>query len=195
MNKLQGFLVLKKSGLPHVPWEKYNKDLELDKNILWTVRSAVAVGNDLNLPRRVGVSSYDAKVFAEELLINLDKNDLVIYYPYFIALKSGVIEISENRVVIEAVNADLWNLVTDNNKDVTIIVEDDDVKVIGDENFLTQSELLELVDYCLIAKKEFPNYIYKGKSILLEWSFACKSDISGNRVGNPSLIFYEIRSV
>lgn len=195
MNKLEGFLALRKSGLPSVPWKEYTKDTKLDKEILWTVRSAVAKGEDLNLPRIVGVVAEVAKTFADELLNTLEKNDLVLYYPYFIALKSGVIDISRERVVIEAVKDDLWNLVTNNKKDVTIIFDQDNLDFVGNADFISQEELFSLIDFCVIIKNKFTNEINTGKSILLEWSFACKADMNKEQVGKPSLVFYEIRTV
>ncbi|MGB8451589.1 MAG: hypothetical protein WCD89_04585 [Anaerocolumna sp.] len=195
MNKLQGFYALAKSNLPAVPWMKYEKDTNFNPDILWTIRSAVTEGEDLNLPRKIGVNGNEAKVFAQELNNNLKPEDMIIYYPYFIAVKSGVIDISRHRIAIEAVKADLWNLVTNNEKDVTIIFEDEDVNIIGDEYFLTQEEMIELVDYCSVIKRQFQREIANGKNILLEWSYACKSDINKQPIGEAGLVFYEIRTV
>ena len=195
MNKLQGFYALAESNLPAVPWKKYDSGTEFDPDILWTIRSAVAKGEDLYLPRKIGVDANEAKAFAEELLNQFKPEDMVLYYPYFIALKSGVIDISQHRIVIEAVKADLWNLVTNNQKDVTIIFEEEDINFVGDENFLTQDEIFKLVDYCPLIKRQFQNEISNGKTILLEWSYARKSDRNGNPVGDTYLLFYEIRTV
>lgn len=194
MNKLQGFYSLEKSNLPAVPWRKYSADTTFNDNILWTVRSAIKEGEDLNLPRKVGVSAEIAKEFAENLYSSLKSEDLIVYYPYFIALKSGVIDISQHRTVIEAVKDDLWNLVTYNKKDVTIIFSDD-IEIIGNEKFFEQNELLELIDYCITIKKKFQSEISNQKSVLLEWSFACESDLYKNPIGDARLVFYEIRTV
>lgn len=195
MNKLQGFYALEKSNLPSVPWRKYYDSVKFDKNILWTVRSAIKQGNDLNLPRKVGVTSDVAEKFAKELNCKLGPNDLIIYYPYFIAIKSGVLDISKRRIVIEAVKDDLWNLVTNNRKDVTIIFEDDDIRFIGDANFLKQDELIKIIDCCPMIKRQFYSDITDGKSVMLEWSFACKSNLDKQPIGDVDLIFYEIRTV
>ncbi len=195
MNKLEGFLALRKSGLPSVPWQEYRKDTELDNKILWTIRSAVSQGDDLNLPRKIGVKAEEAKAFADSLLSSLNKGDLVLYYPYFIAMKSGVIEVSEKRVVIEAVKEDLWNLVTNNIKDVTIIFENDDLRFVGNSDFLSQTELFELIDYCVTIKRKYRDLLINGDSVFLEWSYACKSDINNESIGEPKLVFYEIRTV
>lgn len=195
MNKLQGFYALAKSNLPAVPWKKYGEHTVFDPDILWTVRSAVTEGEDLNLPRKVGINAKAAKEFAEELSQKLRQEDLILYYPYFIALKSGVIDISLHRTAIEAVKDDLWNLVTYNRKDVTIIFEEDDVRFIGDDYFLNQEEMMELVDYCTVIKRQFQSELAGGKNILLEWSYACPSDLNGLPVGKAALVFYEIRTV
>lgn len=195
MNKLQGFYALKKSNLPSVSWKKYEKDIELDSNILWTIRTAVMQGDDLNLPRKIGVTASEAQSFAQELFRVLNPEDMIIYYPFFIAIKSGVLDVSSHRIVIEAVKDDLWNLVTNNKTDVTIIFEEDDIKIKGDDKFLSQDEVLQLIDYCLSVKRQFHEEIERGKSVMLEWSFACKSNLERKPIGEERLIFYEIRTV
>lgn len=195
MNKLQGFYALQKLNLPAIPWKKYDKSLSLDSNILWTIRSAVMEGDDLNLPRMVGVTADEAENFANMLYGQLSPKDLIVYYPFFIAKKSGVLDISNRRITIEAVKEDLWNLVTYNNKDVTIIFEDEDIDFIGDEKFLSHDELIQLIDISTQLKKQLKSELDTGKSVLLEWSFAYKSDINKSPVGDMSLIFYEIRTV
>jgi hypothetical protein len=195
MNKLQGFYALKKSNLPSIPWKKYEEDVSLNKNILWTIRTAVMQGDDLNLPRKIGVSACEAEAFAQELYNKLKPEDMIIYYPFFIALKSGVIDVSNHRIVIEAVKDDLWNLVTNNKTDVTIIFEDEDIKLKGDEKFLSQDEMIQLIDYCLSVKRQFSEEIVNGKSVMLEWSYAYESNLDKQPIGEASLIFYEIRTV
>ncbi|MCX7745566.1 MAG: hypothetical protein N2645_01565 [Clostridia bacterium] len=195
MNKLEGFYELKKSGLPSVPWEKYDANTVFDEKILWTVRSAVLLGDDLNLPRKVGVNSYEAKEFADQLINNLGENGMVLFYPYFIADKSGVMEVSADRVVIEAVKDDLWNLVTNNKKDVTIIISEEDIFYDGNKDFLSNDEITKLLGYSTSVKRMFRSLIAEGKSIFLEWSFAYISDINKKPTGKKELVFYEIRSV
>ena len=51
MNKLLGLFDLKDSGLPTIPWKEYEERSVLDENILWSVRTAVHRGNDLNLQK------------------------------------------------------------------------------------------------------------------------------------------------
>ena len=195
MNKLEGFYALNDLRLPTVPWKQYKKDTILDDSILWTIRSAVVRGDDLNLPRKIGVSASEANNFAKMLLNKLGDNDLIIYYPFFIALKSGVIDISNNRIVIEAVAEDLWNLVTYNKKNVTIIITDNDISYVGDKEFLSETELNELLKFGFVIKRTFRDEICSGHSVLLEWSYSMKSDLNKRPIGKKSLVFYEVRTV
>lgn len=195
MNKLEGFYALNDLRLPTVPWKQYKKNTPLDDGILWTIRSAVVRGDDLNLPRKIGVNSIEAKQFADSLIDKLGKNDLIIYYPFFIALKSGVIDVSRNRIVIEAVEDDLWNLVTYNKKDVTIIINGTDITYNGNSEFIKKSELEELLRYGSMIKSAFRDDIYSGHSVLLEWSYSMKSDLNKCPIGRKKLVFYEIRTV
>ncbi len=196
MNKLQGFYELQSSGLPTVPWKKYEKGTKLENSILWTIRSAIWEGNDLNLPRKVGVSSDEAEEFAEGLQKTLGEDSLIIYYPYFIAEKSGVLEVASHRMVIEAAKDDLWNLVTFNKIDVSICFDSSlERSYTGDSKFLNNEEIEEIVRYSEIIKRKYKDILFDSKSVFLEWSFAFESDTNKEPVGPRKLVFYELRSV
>lgn len=55
----------------------------------------------------MGVTAKEAEVVAQEFYRQLQNRGIVIYYPYFIVEKSGTLEISNTRIVIEAVKRDL----------------------------------------------------------------------------------------
>ena len=212
MNKYMGFYELKSLNIPTVPWKLFSADTELDPGLLWTVRVATAAGNDLHLPRAVGVDAKEAclkgRVFAEEFY----NKGMVIYYPYFITQKSGVLDMSSDRTVIEAVDKDLWNLVTHGRKNVTVIVAADQnrsadanssigesnsqsLNFSGDENFLQPGELKELLRYGAVIRGRFRDEINEGGSILAEWSYAFSTDKSHQPVGDRYLVFYELRGI
>lgn len=194
LNKLMGFYELRAMQLPAIPWKEYKGDQKLDSRVLWTIRSAVFRGDDLNLPRKVGVTSDEATKFANELWLEMKDKGIVIYYPYFIANKSGTLEVKSDKVIIEAVKNDLWNLVTYSKKDVTYQISNEGVLVDGDASFLLEKEKDELLLYCNEIKRMFRAEILEGKGILLEWSYARNCDISGEPVGEEYLVFYEIRT-
>lgn len=190
-----GFYELKDINIPTVPWEKYSSDVSLDSSMLWTIRVAIKSGDDLNLPRAVGVTAEEAAEKGNTLLEKYKDNGMVIYYPYFIADKSGVIDIKSSRTVIEAVDKDLWNLVTHGRKDVTIILEDGAERYIGDKSFLSEEELLILLKYTSRIKSYYRGVMSEGKSIIAEWSFAYNTDIDHKPLGEKYLVFYELRSI
>lgn len=195
MNKLLGFFELKDSMLPTIPWRVFDKDVKLDSNMLWTIRTAVHRGDDLNLPRCVGVSEKEAYDFALSTSKKYGENGMVIYYPYFIAEKSGTLNVFSNKVVIEAVKDDLWNLVTHSKCDLTFISTEDNKEYIGDKNFLTDEEIAEITSYVREVKRMFRDDLMEGKSILLEWSYAYNCNNKKNKVGDRYLVFYEARTV
>ena len=195
MNKLMGFYELKDINIPTVPWEIYSRDVILDNSMLWTIRVAVKSGNDLNLPRAIGVTAAEAMEKANALLEKYEDSGMVIYYPYFIADKSGVIDIRSGRTVIEAVDKDLWNLVTHGRKDITIIIEECDAQYIGNENFLSAEEFGILLKYINRIKPYYRDAMSEGKSIIAEWSFAYNTDIDHKPLGEKYLVFYELRSM
>ena len=195
MNKLLGFYELKDSKLPTIPWKSYDENADFKSGCLWTVRTAVHRGEDLNLPRAVGVDAVDAKKFALEVSKQLRDNGLVIYYPYFLAEKSGTLNVFSDKIIIEAVNEDLWNLVTYSEKDVTIIIRGSDVEYVGDSEFLSKIEVDEIISYVGEIKRMFRDELTEGKSVLLEWSYAFMCDEQKNRIGDRYLVFYEARTV
>ncbi|MCX7745814.1 MAG: hypothetical protein N2645_02840 [Clostridia bacterium] len=195
MNKYMGFFELKDINIPTVPWKEFHTHSTLDSNMLWTLRVAVENSNDLNLPRFVGVRSDEAYRNGVSLLSKYKDNGMVIYYPYFIAKKSGVIEISAHRTVIEAVDKDLWNLVTYGKRDVTLILSEETKEFIGDKDFLVQEELDTLDKYIRIIRGKYRDYLFEGKSIFAEWSFAYNTDVNQKPIGEKYLVFYELRSV
>lgn len=195
MNKLLGFFELKHSGLPTIKWNEFNSDIILDDNKLWTIRSAVYQGDDLNLPRKVGAEAKDAWEFANKLSDQLQDKGIVIYYPYFIAEKSGTLEVKSDETIIEAVKEDLWNMVTYSDRDVTLRYMDDKVIIDGNPDFLSEIEISELLGNISSIKRLFRDEIIEGKSILLEWSFAYDCDLAKRAIGNKYLVFYEARTV
>ena len=162
---------------------------------MWTIRSAVYSGADLNLPRAVGVSASEAYLFASDLLDKLQNKGIVIYYPYFLAEKSGNINIFQNKIVIEAVKNDLWNLVTYSDRDVTIEVNEDKISYYGNKEFLSLDEIEKLLFNAKRAKQMFRDDLFEGKSAMLEWSFAYSCDIEKREIGEKYLVFYEARTV
>jgi hypothetical protein len=218
MNKYIGFYELKSINLPAVPWKKFTADTVLDGNLLWTVRVALEKGNDLGLPRAVGVTADEAVRKGVSFLGKYGDNGMVIYYPYFIAEKSGVLDINNRRTVIEAVEKDLWNLVTYGKKNVSIIIPDEKteqmkkhlandgshtdekpyaggIEIIGDDAFLSREEIWELARSASIIRGRFRDELNEGGTILAEWSYAYNTDTSHRPLGLKHLVFYELRGI
>ncbi len=207
MNKLMGFYELKSLNIPTVPWKLFSTDTVLDPDLLWTVRVATTAGSDLNLPRAVGVGADEAYLKGKAFLKEFAYKGIVIYYPYFIAEKSGVLDLNSQRTVIEAVERDLWNLVTYGRKNVTVIAQTaqpqsagvqsaaGDLQFSGDEAFLLPDEIKELIRYGALIRGRYRDEINVGGSILAEWSYAYNTDRSHMPVGDRYLVFYELRGL
>lgn len=190
-----GFYELRDSKLPSIPWREYHGYEEMEPQYLWTVRTAILKGDDLNLPRAVGINNVEAKKFADSQLASLSSTGMVVFYPYFVAEKSGTINVFLDEYVIEAVKEDLWNLVTYSKRDVTVQANKDSIVFDGDKNFLSEEEFDELKVYVPIVRSMYREYMLEGKSILLEWSYAYNCDINRNKIGSKYLVFYEVRTV
>jgi len=195
MNKLMGFYELKDMALPSVPWEEYTGKEKFSSDKLWTIRSAVYRGGDLNLPRLVGAKAEEAEKFARELLKQLENRGMVVYYPYFLANKSGNLVVFNDKIVIEAVEKDLWNLVTLSDREVTIQIEDTKTRYNGNRDFLSEMEINKLLAAIPAVKQKFRDDIIEGKGIMFEWSFAQEADLYGQPQGSEYLVFYEARTI
>lgn len=194
MNKLMGFYELKASGLPTVPWKEYTGSERMDPNVLWTVRTAVYSGSDVNLPRAVGIPGDRASEIAGELHRKFGDGGIVIYYPYFEAEKSGTLDVYNGRTVIEAVKDDLWNLVTYGRRDVTVVERDGVLEYDGNRYFLSGGEISEILGYLPEIKRIFGSCLLEGNSVLLEWSYAYDITASKERAADRHLVFYEART-
>ena len=188
-----GFFELNDINLPTVPWKEYRPTVKLDDNILYTIRSAIDRGNDQNLPRSVGKTASESKTFADSLYEVLDNNGMVVYYPYFKAIKSGTLEVYGDHYTIEAVKEDLWNLVSGSKCDTTCIFDSNGEVTKSSGDLLSQQELDELHKSAQTVMRHFNKELLSGNSVLLEWSFARNSDIHGEATGDTYLVFYELR--
>lgn len=95
MNKLMGFLELQNMNLPSVPWKEYKGNEELQEDLLWTVRSAVFRGNDLNLPRLVGADAIEAKEFADGLLQQMKDKGMVLFIHILLLIRVELWKLEE----------------------------------------------------------------------------------------------------
>lgn len=195
INKLLGFFELPQIGIPTIKWKEYNNNTILSDNKMWTIRLATIKGNDFNLPRAVGVKSEEAVKFAKEMQSKYKGEALIIYYPYFVALKSGTMQLAYKEYIIEAVKKDLWNLVTHDKPEITYINKNGDIDVFGDIDFFNNKELEELKKAEKLIRGKFRNILIEGKILLLEWSFGSDSDKNGDKIGESYLIFYECRTI
>lgn len=195
MNKLMGFYELKYIGIPTIRWEEFTDDTKMSDDLLWTVRTAVLKGNDYNLPRIVGVTSKEAMDEGKKLRERLRDTGVVLYYPYFIAHKSGTVKVSSDSTVIEAVEKDLWNLVTYGKRDVTIIIDANSKTVSGNSEFLNEEEIQEILKYAKLLHGKYSGDIREGGEIYLEWSYAYDSTLDKKTYGKKYLVFYEMRII
>jgi hypothetical protein len=196
MNKLMGFLELNEMSIPSIPWKEYTGKETFNDDFLWTVRSAVLRGKDLNLPRIVGVDAKRARGFADSLLMQLGDRGMVVYYPYFIAQKSGTLCVDEGEIVIEAVRGDLWNMVTHSEREVTVIISNNGyMNFFGNKHFLNRDEIDEVKKYVPEIRKIFRHAFLDGKKALFEWSYAFSCDLNKRPINGKYLVFYEARTI
>ena len=195
MNKLMGFFELRELNIPTVYWKEFTPGTTLSKDLLWTIRSAVLSGDDQNLPRKVGALAEEAADFALNLKKKYGESIMVIYYPFFIAKTSGTLQLFIDGYVIECVEDDLWNLVTESKCDMTIINRDDDKRKVITKKILSDEEIEEIEKVEKRIRISFRKELASNESVLLEWSFAYNCDRNRNKVGEPYLVFYECKTV
>lgn len=195
MNKLDGLYELQKLNIPAINWKKFTDGTKLDDQCLWTIRTAVYEGNDLDLPKLFGADAQTAEKFARRISKEIGNSGIVIYYPYLIAQKSGNLQISGNSIVIEAIKGDLAPLLRGNAVDVTYIYSKTGRKTVGDEDFLSEKEINSLLFYAGYLTQLYRYVLAEESCLQLEFSFASECDLKQKAIGAPELIFFEIRTV
>lgn len=195
MNKLDGLYELQKLNIPAINWKRFTDDTKLDDQRLWTIRTAVYEGNDLDLPKLFGADAQTAEKFARRISKKIGNNGIVIYYPYLVAQKSGNLQISGNSIVIEAIKGDLTPLLRGNAVDVTYIYSKTGRKIVGDEDFLSEKEINSLLFYAGYLTQLYRYVLAEESCLQLEFSFASECDLKKEAIGAPELIFFEIRTV
>jgi len=206
--KLYGLLRIEKLGLLHPSWqfilpEKLNNFDFRSRFILfeefspkdadkWTIRTCLLEPEDrgeYGLKKAVGIKKEEVRhklnAFSRYYKERKSKAIFVVY-PYFEAEKSGIIEISRSRVLIEAVWKDQWYLTEE-------AVEWKDRRLYeGPRNRLEASKFVrKIVDWPPILThkdlEELTNYALKipDNDVLLEWSYT----------PDKELLFYDMRKL
>lgn len=216
INKLLGFYELKSSGLPHPNFKIYDNtdNINCDKPILYTVRTAVYRGGDISLPRAVGVDGPTAKAKAVEILRQLGDNAQIYVAPYFIATKSGTMLIGPDTLIVEACWEDLWNLVDhhkidgyydgwyhETKKDAEVLMPGEAVTPTRmssnaiEGNILTTELVEDLKKYVERLRRIYRNELLCNNLIYLEWSCACESSLDKVPLSEPELVFFELKII
>ena len=218
MRVLQYDYILKSLDLPTVEWKQFFPDTALDQNILWSIKIEEI---PFNAPEKkvekkkksplqflkdrrcvdhqktntlIGVDAGTAKAFGEKKQRQIDSNThAVIYYPYYTVVKSGILDLNRDRIVIEGTKGDISNMVKHNHVEVTMIFRDEDLEIIGDEKFFTQEEVLPLIDYGREIKKMAAADMELDKNIQLYFSYVYQTSEVLKPEGELQLIFYKFK--
>lgn len=186
-------MYLESTGLPTVPWKIFDENAVMDSNRLWTVRTALIKGNDVSLPRYVGVNGEEAYRKAKEIKEQIGDNSIVFYYPFFIAETSGVIMTTpERKIIIEVCREDLWNLVDKQIVDLRIeaSVTEPNFKVTPEgSDLLSVKQMGELIS---MARRQYQKT--RGQYAWAEWSYAYESDLNKKPASERYLVFYQLNS-
>ncbi|NCU33273.1 MAG: hypothetical protein EOM23_10185 [Candidatus Moranbacteria bacterium] len=89
----------------------------------------------------------------------------------------------------------MWNLLTHNRRDLTIIEENGVVKYYENADFLSHAETAELLKTADYIRRRYKRDYMTNGSMLLEWSYAYESNPDGTPKGARKLIFIELRVV
>lgn len=218
MKVLQNDYILKSLDLPTVEWKQYFPDTELTQDILWSIKvEEIPSPNQEKEPEEkkstffslfrkskkesdkqsegiIGVDAKSAKEFAKKKLAHLNqKKQAIIYYPYYTVVKSGILDINRERIVIEGTKGDISNMVTHNRIEVTMIFSEEDVSITGDEKFFTKEEVLPLIDHGREIRKMASQDLEKDKNIQLYFSYVYRTRETLKPEGELQLIFYRFK--
>lgn len=185
------------SSIPTIEWKEYIPNTKFDEEYLWTIRIIPNEGSDTHLPKRVGCTASEAEYFAKQSYVAYRDIGKVIYYPYFIAKKSGILSVDNEGYSVEAVNGDLWSLVN-SSKFVCTYKRDRKGNVLeyeGREDFLSDYEIKELHKQVDKIREEFRWELSNNSTkLVLEWSYIADCDRFRREIIGPYLVFYEVKT-
>ncbi len=193
MYVLQNCYILDYLDLPTIPWIQCRTTMMLDDSILWTVKNEPFYGRKGYIYGKIGVTASEAMDYIKSQYETLERNRILLCYPYFTASKSGTIDMSYERVAIEAVEGKIENLKKKHRVDETLLFREENLEIFGEEKFLTRDETLEIIDYGCMLKKRFAGELEYGKNILIYWSYVEETLRNMIPKGNPTLVFHQIK--
>ncbi|MDO5520019.1 MAG: hypothetical protein Q4G58_05965 [bacterium] len=193
MYVLQNSYILDYLDLPTIPWEQCYTTSTLDDSILWTVKNEPYGEKQGKIYGRIGITSNEAKAYISSEYKNLEHKRMLIYYPYYTATKSGTIDLSYDRIVIEAVEGKIENLKKKHRVNETIIFRDESIEIFGDEDYMTKEETLTLIDYAKQLKKRASTELEFGKNLIFYWSFVQETKRNMIPRDETRLLFHQIK--
>ncbi len=193
MYVLQNCYILDYLDLPTIPWMQCQTDTRLDDSILWTVKNEPFYGVKGYIYGKIGVTASEAMDYIKSQYETMERHRMLLCYPYFTASKSGTIDMTYERVAIEAVEGKIENLKKKHRVDETLLFREEDLEIFGEEEFLTRDETLEIIDYGCQLKKRFAGELEFGKNIIIYWSYVEETLRNMIPKGNPTLVFHQIK--
>lgn len=217
MKILQNDYILKSLDLPTMEWKQYFPDTEFAQNILWSIKVEEipsSKSKEETLPKKrttflpfgkllrekekerkrglIGVNATAAKDFAQKYYKSVaPSKQAMIYYPYYTVQKSGILDINDERIVIEGTKGDISNLVKHNQIEVTMMFTEDDMNIHGDDHFFSKEQVFFLIDSARKVKKMATKDLEIGKNIQLYFSYVYKTNTALQPEGELQLIFYK----
>ncbi len=193
MYVLQNSYILDYLDLPTIPWEQCRTTSTLDDSILWTVKNEPYTADQGKIYGRIGITSSEAKAYISSQYENLERKRMLIYYPYYTAVKSGTIDLSYDRIVLEAVEGKIENLKKNHRVNETIIFREESIEIFGDENFMTREETLSLIDYAKQLKTRTGKELEFGKNLIVYWSIVQETKRNMIPRDKSQLLFHQIK--
>lgn len=193
MYVLQNCYILDYLDLPTIPWQLCQTTAMLDDSILWTVKNEPFYGGKGYIYGKIGITAKDAMCYIKEQYESLEKHRMLLCYPYYTASKSGTVDMTYERIAIEAVEGKIENLKKKHRVNETILFKEEDIEIFGEEDFLTREETLEIIDYSCMLRKRFTAELEYGKNILIDWSYVEETLRNMIPKGNPKLVFHQIK--
>lgn len=219
MKILQNDYILKSLELPTMEWKQYFPDTEFAQNILWSIKveeipsskskeetlpkkkiNFLPFGNMLRDKEKerqhglIGVDAKTAKGFANRHYKSISPTkQAMIYYPYYMVGKSGILDINSSRIVIEGTKGDISNLVKHNQIEVMMMFTKEDMNIHGDDHFFSKEQVLSLIDTARKVKRMTAEDLEFGKNIQLHFSYVYKTSTALQPEGELQLIFYQFK--
>jgi len=166
--------------------------LNSNKEDLWSVRVATLIGQDFDLPSKIGVDKHQALKWMKEQR-NKEERYVFMCSKYFNAYKSGRIHIEKNKITIEMSVGGFDDFKHSIPNLVMVSLFNMSFNKVMDDHMISESYVWKLIDLSQRLQRIYSDVVDNSYNVVYEFDFAFGCFM--NKIGISSADFLKIVSM